>query len=265
MFRGWEPWLVLLLPLAAYSVFRLKEGLGPLNLRLVLYFGPAWWLVSTAPIALAYFSVRHFYLAAVGIALLFAIVLESFWRARSRYWRIGASAAAVGIVLASLIRLQAPIAQWYEAGVASERIMRDARLEAEIAKPGSLLLLGAPYRGADPATFTRIWEFALPFALQPPFMPPDVANNVVVIAPSNLYCCPSPQWYAETTGIIREWADRSDWAEVTAVAWNADGDQFVRRSGLEDSALGVDAASLEEAKTPAELSARLAKILNSLR
>ena len=82
--------------------------------------------------------------------------------------------------------------QWHSA----EAISRAARLGIDAVTQrvpaGSLLVIaGIP----DQLHSTLVWRFALPFALQPPFIDRDLDRSFVLIEAPELYCCPVEYWW----------------------------------------------------------------------
>ena len=66
----------------------------------------------------------------------------------------------------------------------SHQVVRDVRGAALTAPEGSLIIIGAPGRS---------WEWALPFAVRPPFQRTDL-HAAFIISPRALSCCTAP-WF----------------------------------------------------------------------
>ena len=97
----------------------------------LLFFGPLWWVIGVAPIAVAgYESPRHVYLAAAGWAIVLGILRDLAWaRARSvgvrrlaQRWRWR------GRVLRS--RAASRSREWNRMAAVSHKVVRDVRAEA---------------------------------------------------------------------------------------------------------------------------------------
>ncbi|MGH2370604.1 MAG: hypothetical protein ACRDI2_20705, partial [Chloroflexota bacterium] len=145
--------------------------------RLVLFFGPAWWLVSTAPLVVTYVSARHLYLAGAGVALTLGLGFNALWLARQRPWRPLGALLGAGLVLICVLRLLPAVGEWNAAAAVSEKITRDVGQVARTAPRGSLLVLGAPDQGVRGIGPTWLWGYALPFAVQPPFSQTDLSER----------------------------------------------------------------------------------------
>src|SRR5262249_18615681 len=134
---------------------------SPLEPANILYFGPVWWLVATAPLAVTYLSPRHLYLASVAVAIGIAFVVEGLWRARRPNPRAGlratlgiaagtgtafgplawparmtALALAGVLLLACAARSQTIISDWTTAATLSAKIVRDLDHESRTLPPG---------------------------------------------------------------------------------------------------------------------------------
>ena len=142
------------------------EGYG----RRLLYFGPVWWSIGVLPIAVAgYYSPRHVYLAAVGWAVVLGIASEAAWQARpSRAWHRVVAGAAALVLLFYVVPLYRSVHEWRTTAAVSHQVVRDVRTAALSAPEGSLLIIGAPGRS---------WEWALPFAVRPPFQRTDLQRS----------------------------------------------------------------------------------------
>lgn len=182
--------------------------------RAILYFGPVWWTIGVAPIAVAgYASPRHVYLAAVGWAVVLGIAFEMLDALRhSPAWRRGSLAAAALVLVLYLVPLSASIREWNTIAGVSHAAVRDVRVEALAAPPGSLIIVGAP---------DRSWEWALPFATRPPFTRTDLSERVFIIAPRPLYCC-AGQWFADTRRTLTAWSTGPARDSAVALRWDPD-------------------------------------------
>jgi hypothetical protein len=179
--------------------------------RELIYFGPVWWIIGVAPTGVAgYSSPRHVYLAAVGWAITLAAVLDGFISAHPRVRRRIGLAMGGLVLVAYVMQLHGSVREWNTIAAVSRKAVIDAREAALAAPPGTLVVLGAP---------ARSWEWALPFAVAPPFSSPDIVGRVAVISPRALSCC-APQWADDTRDALRRWSSGASRDSVIALRWN---------------------------------------------
>jgi hypothetical protein len=197
--------------------------------RRLLYFGPVWWAIGVLPIAVAgYHSPRHVYLAAVGWAIVLGVALEAAWSARPGVrWRRAVAASAALVVLGYSVPLYRAVKNWREMADVSHTVVRDVRDAALSAQPGSMVVVGAPGRS---------WEWALPFAVRPPYQRTDLRARVFIISPRALSCCTVP-WYEETRRTIRAWSAGEGRDAAVALRWDP-------RTGAQSRATSVDSPQL---------------------
>jgi hypothetical protein len=206
------------------------------RVRALLYFGPVWWAIGVAPVAVAgYSSPRHVYLAAVGFAIVLAIVFDRLpidhpSTARRRF-AIGAAAIVLALYV---VQLHQSVREWNTIAAVSQKAVRDAHAAALEAPPGSLIVLGAPVRS---------WEWALPFAVQPPFAPSDATARVTIVSPRALTCC-APQWLDDTRAALRRWSSGPSRDSVIVLRWNEDTGQLYRASSADTPELAILLRSL---------------------
>jgi hypothetical protein len=74
------------------------------------------------------------------------------------------------------------------------------------------------------------WEFALPFALQPPFLSRDVTTTVRLLEHPGLYCCPAGTWWRERRGLLEQLVagDGSGGRDLYLLTWNPGRGALVR-------------------------------------
>jgi hypothetical protein len=170
-------------------------------LRLAFVFGVAWWAIGIAPVFLAgYESTRHVYLASAGWALLLGLVYEAVERhmsPRSRTWQAVTIAAAVLIAGGYAVRLGAVVDTWGRWASVSKLAVERVGQEAAQVPEGTLLLVSVPRRS---------WDWATPFALQPPYTATDVSSRVNLVTPYSLNCCGYEQWNVSTRASLVRWA-----------------------------------------------------------
>lgn len=123
------------------------------------------------------------------------------------------------------------VVEWNAAGRLSDQVSREIQREASDLPEGSLLVLGAAPSGDDPRLWVWHWGLSLPFAVQPPFMPPEVERRVSVIARPELACCGFQRWYEGTRQAITAWSARPGRPPAVLLAWELPSDELVRRAG----------------------------------
>jgi len=227
----------------------------PWALALGLYFGPVWWALGLAPIAVAgYESTRHVYLASFGWAIILALGWHILWHARAAIWRYAAVVAGVGLLLAYALKLQIAVAEWNGTASVSQQAVADLEREALAAPEGTLLIVAAPVAS---------WAWALPFAAQPPYASTDLAKRVFVVSPWQLHCCPA-QWHDYTRNVLRAWSERSDRLPVVALHWTATTGRLSRLSDREYPDLRALIPILLETDTLEALDRGILRITNQL-
>lgn len=156
----------------------------------VLGFGLLWYLLSHAPLAFTYFSVRHLYLPSVGFYIALSAWLiphpEEIGKRRLHLAAICGWIALFGGILFQRAKA------WGEIGELS-RQMRQAvqRLEADVPE-GSWLMLNVP----DSVDGKFAWIWSQPFALQPPFAQQDHYARLEILESPMLHCCPIEDWWS---------------------------------------------------------------------
>jgi hypothetical protein len=227
------------------------EGLG----RRLLYFGPIWWAIGVLPIAVAgYHSPRHVYLAAVGWAIVLGIVLEAAWRFRpSRAWYRAVAAGAFLVLVFYVVPLYRSVREWRTMAAVSHQVVRDVRSVALSVPEGSLIIIGAPGRS---------WEWALPFAVRPPFQRTDLRDRVFIISPRALSCCTAP-WFEETRRTIRAWSAGAARESAVALRWDPDSGVMSRATGADTPQLPALTRSLLDMRAD-DLDINLRRMLDIL-
>jgi hypothetical protein len=252
-------WIVLAgVGLAWAALRRDKNGdAGPKRIgHLLAYFGPVWWMIGVAPVVVAgYSSPRHVYLAAVGWAIVLGLLFDGL-----RHTRIGkmrrklvfAGAALVLALYAAL--LQRSVREWNTIASVSHQAVRDVRATALAAPEGTLLIVGAPVRS---------WEWALPFAVRPPFTRTDLTQRVFIISPRPLSCCRS-QWFGETGELLRRWSEERKAGPVVALRWDPDTGALARATGTDTPQLPIVTRGLLDLDRPDDLDRNLIRMIEVL-
>ncbi len=220
----------------------------------LLYFGPVWWAIGVAPVAVAgYASPRHVYLAAVGWAVVLGVAFDMLLRARAGVaWRRAAWAAAAIVLVLYGVPLHASIREWHVMAAVSHQAVRDVTSEARAARPGSLLVIGAP---------ARSWEWVLPFAARPPFTRTDLTTRVYLVSPRALSCC-SPQWFAETRRTLRTWSAGAARDSVVVLRWDQETGELSRATERDSRELAGVVGALAEIQSAEVLDANLRRIVD---
>src|SRR5262245_7461317 len=143
--------------------------------RLLLFFGPVWWIIGIVPTVVAgYESPRHVYLASAGWAVVLGVVLDLAWtRPATAARRRAALAVAAAIAAFYAVGLYREVVYWRTLAQVSRKVMLDTRAEAMAAAPGSLIVIGAPKLS---------WEWAMPFPVKPPYTRVDLTTRVFMIS-----------------------------------------------------------------------------------
>ena len=244
-------WIALLALVGVFIVV-LRQ---PRMLRALTYFGPVWWILGIAPILVAgYSSPRHVYLAAVGWAITIGMAFDVMWTARAApvLLRRGAIAVAALIVAVYSVGLRREVQEYNRSAEVSHRVVRDVRDLALTAKAGTLVIIGAP---------ARSWEWALPFAVQPPFVHTDLRTQLHIISPRTLTCC-SAVWFDETRQAIKDWSASGSRDFAVALRWDRDTGALSRATERDGGQLPALVRSLLDMDQPDELDRNLVRILD---
>jgi hypothetical protein len=264
--------VVFTISLLCYLVLR-RASTDPLRKahHILLYFGPIWWLLTTAPMLVAgYATARHLHVTLAGVAVLIAALFDVFCRSPQRSVRVLGRCAALALIICSLVRLHAGNADWAQAARISSRIVRDLEREAMAAPSGTLLLLDAPPVFVTPALPAGpavgrpwIWGWAMPFAAGPPFASTVVLNRVGYIVASRIYCCPN-QWQEHVHNAVKLWAARSP-SPIRVLHWDATTGALRAWSDAAEGQVSMQVRALADVNDSATLNENLAQILGRTR
>jgi hypothetical protein len=204
-----------------------RSGVRAAIVRPAAYFLIVWIALGVAPnIVAGYASPRHMYLASVGWALSLGAALDVLWHARPRRLMKGLAPVLAGLVLAAyLVQLLGDIRLWAIRSDVSRRIVTDIERETASAPLGTLVLVDTP---------PRSWNFALPFALRPPFTKEDLASRVAVISHSSIHCCVAPLWEEYSRRTMRSWMADPARPPVMALRWNENTGELYRLREADD-------------------------------
>ena len=203
-------------------------------IRRLLFFGPVWYAITIAPMAMTYVSARHLYLTTAGLSIALAsVILPDGARDASRARNLRLAAAAVILVLYGTA-LTSNIRPWIANGVDSGRIASALPAVVRSLPHGSVVFVEIPAAREDrsfwalelpsllqrrfvPQDHTWFWSWGLPFALQTPFVPEDLYAQFAFVEHPFVYCCPASEWYAAKRDILARLVYSDPSREVTYV------------------------------------------------
>ncbi|HKC10499.1 MAG TPA: hypothetical protein VKI41_00425 [Vicinamibacteria bacterium] len=191
------------------------RGLAP-----VFFFGAVWYAVSILPLVVTYRTPRHLYLPSAGVAIALAFLVLPSRGASPSPGRWAAAALLLCLYAPAFVECDA---EWVAAGRAS-RAARAEMQRALDARPGAglVILRGVPPRVPGGFGSIRMWEFALPFALQPPFSPSDPLRATTLLESPSDYCCPLTVWWADQRPRLQALASGppAEAVAVTVLDWD---------------------------------------------
>jgi hypothetical protein len=159
--------------------------------RMVMFWGICWPVFHLFPlVAVQYASPRHILLAVAGPVVVLSLAATMLWRER-RIVPIAAVAICmiIGFQFATRTTRSLPL---FEASSQHSRQLSQLLKDGTYDSDAVVVLSSAP---PVPVWF---WQWALPFAVEPPFM--DLRARIV--APSDWYCCAG--WQAKRESMVRE-------------------------------------------------------------
>jgi hypothetical protein len=191
----------------------LRAGQQRAAIRSVIFFGPVWYVLTIAPMLVAYASARHLYVTAAGLSIALASLIlperSSEWRVT---WaaRLGLGVALVWLNGATLARNIVP---WIENGVESQRFVATLPGLLQHVPPGSVAIVSVPASLRE----RWFWAWSLPFALEPPFQREDFYGQYRIVERPDVYCCPVDQWkVAKRTALMSLWTNPTS-REIAAI------------------------------------------------
>jgi hypothetical protein len=162
--------------------------------RPLLFFGPVWYALTTSPMIVTYASARHLYLTAAGFSIAAALLILPDPPSRLKS-RLALFACLLLLYGAAAIRSLRPS---MENGAASAATWSRLGAKLSAIPPGSTVFLALPALRHN----LHFADFALPFALQPPFAKQDLYTMFTIVEENEDYCCPSPQWWARVQPLL---------------------------------------------------------------
>ena len=100
-------------------------------------------------------------------------------------------AVAGALVALYATALTANVRVWVANGLASQKFAVALPRMLQSLPRGSVVLVGLPKSSQD----AWLWAWALPFALQKPFLPENLYQQFAIVEVPEVYCCPSQQWW----------------------------------------------------------------------
>lgn len=211
----------------------------------LVFFGPVWWLINVAPLAVTYATVRHLYLPAVGLAVVVGILFDAACERVGTHQTLTRLVIVMAACAACLVGLLRPIGDWTASAGISEKMAHEMRTEARGASTGTLIVLGAPRTAelSPPALSARslhdisptpgrpwLWSWAIPYVHRAPFTPDDISDRVEFIAPLSIDCCGPEQWFDRSINAIKAWVNQSDPAPLMVLVWQPTSGELVLTS-----------------------------------
>lgn len=222
----------------------------------MLFAGPVWWIIGVAPVAVAgYESPRHVYLAAAGWGLTLGAVFDVVrsWRPATS-WRYACTAAAMLALLGYAWQLAGGVRQYRDLAAVSHQAVQGVRAEVLNGPQGGLVIVGVPGQS---------WDWALPFAVRPPFTRTDLTSRAFIISPRALHCC-SGQWFNDTKRHLRNWSTGPAPHSVTLLRWTEQPGSGGRVTSADNPALPDIARALLTIDHPGVLEANIQRMLREM-
>jgi hypothetical protein len=228
----------------------------------VLFFGPGWWLICTAPLLVAGPSLRYLYLPAIGIAIALGLVFDMLQRMQYQYWRYFTMAGAAALVMLTLWGLRFRVQEWNIAAMVSDKVQSALEREAVAAPEGVLLIVDAPDFGGTSKRPTRLWASAIPFTVQPPFMKSDLSNRLIVVCPFLIYATLPNLWFEDMQRLL--WRADERRLPIVVMRWDSRSGDLTRRTNVDMSDLPSRVLELANAKSPKAMTERMNALLNAI-
>jgi hypothetical protein len=220
---------------------------------LVVLFGVVWYGVTLVPLVVTYASARHLYLPSCGIALGLAFLILPISNGRTRITLPRLATAAL-LVMLSAHGLSRRLEGWVDAGRVSRTLRAEVLRLAPQVPPGSVVVLsGIPAHNGT----AFVWQWALPYALERPFLPVDLIHRFHVLEPLEVYCCPAPAWWEQNQAAVDRLRQGppEEAVEIVSLHWSPEAGALVARSrrvprtevrGAVDGAVGISGEAMDE-------------------
>jgi hypothetical protein len=170
-----------LMTLSAVLLGMWRRSRGYTALRL-LFCGPIWFLVTTAPFIITYISPRHLYLTSAGFCLFVAAMIGGATAASRRRWFYGVIALLALVWSYDAYRQTRP---WQRAGSMTKRVVAEIRQLANT-PPRTVLIMQLPasHEGA------HILSWSSPFLFDRPFLKKSLRKRLIVLETPPTYYWP---------------------------------------------------------------------------
>ena len=230
--------LHLLLPFAllfiAPPVLIARRATGRAAIRVLLFAGPIWFVVTTVPFLLSYSSARHLYIPSAGFCIFAAGCLQLIGAGR----RTAYNAVLLGAVAAVwAYGLRQESAKWRQAGAITREFHRQVtRLSHKPA--GTALIVSLPAYHGDIATLA----WSIPFVFEPPLFSPSLQDRLIVLPYPPTYYAPH-LWPRHPA--ISALSRFSDTAEVFLMTYDSERRRLQTRR-IEPARLRSGIAQLEQ-------------------
>ena len=167
-------------------------------LRRLCFFGIAWYVITIAPMVVTYLSARHLYITTAGLSIAMAsLVLAGPAKEERRRSRMRMAMAGTLIVLYGVASIW-NVSVWVTGGTESRRFASAVPRLLQAVPRGSIVFVSVPeWHGAG-----WFWSWAMPFALQPPFMGEDLQATYQIVERPPVYCCPPDQWWTARSAAV---------------------------------------------------------------
>jgi hypothetical protein len=164
--------------------FRRRDRISASRARDLLFYGPVWYLASTAILFGTYFSVRHNLLPVVGLVLFATLLAGALFGGATPGRERTCAAAVLGIAATLFLPPSLVTSREYRTASAAVARMR-AEIEARSADlpPGSAVSLSGVPQWVLPPFF---FGWGLLSALREPFTASDLASRSTVVDARNL-------------------------------------------------------------------------------
>jgi hypothetical protein len=213
-------------------------------------------MIGVAPAVVAgYESARHVYLAAVGWGLTLGVTDDVLRLSRQGVlWARACSVAAVCVLGIYTAQLARGVREYNRLAAVSQEAVRMVGVDVLRAPADALVIVDVPHRA---------WEWALPFAVRPPFTSVDLTSHAFIISPRALHCC-SAQWFDDTRAALRAWANGPGQDSVTLLRWSETPASRGRRTSAEYRDLPGIARALLTIESPEVLNVTIERLLREL-
>jgi hypothetical protein len=224
-------------------------------IRRLVFFGPVWYVITIAPMAVTYLSARHLYIPAAGLSIAVAsVVLPAAGNQRSRV----RAALAVMLLVMYGVASTWDASRWVAAGIASGKFHSAIVRELRSTPRDRVVFIAAPDRHPE----GWFWAWATPYVLQPPFTAEDLFTAHPILERAEVYCCSPEQWGTARMATLKRLLVSAEPEPVTYIVYRPDnpGAPMVQTRTIDphamqapiEAALGKPMARVAAAMTPAE-------------